>query len=68
MERLASLAGISLFLSWCGLTWFGPSFIDSNCGAGDGASVQKMEESVSCEGSNCPVTARKADVPLVRGA
>ena len=29
MERLTSLAGVSLFLSWLGLTWFGPSFVES---------------------------------------
>ena len=29
MGRLTSLAGVSLFLSWLGLTWFGPSFVES---------------------------------------
>lgn len=37
MERLTMLAGISLLLSWFGLAWFGPSFVDSD---GDDTSSQ----------------------------
>ena len=68
MERLTSLAGISLLLSWCGLTWFGPSFVESSDGVGDFTNIKKEDDNVSCEGNECVNTQRRTvDVPVVRG-
>jgi len=68
MERLSSLAGVSLFLSWCGLTWFGPSFVDSSNGVGDFTNIKNTDDNASCEGNECVNTQqRTADVPVVRG-
>ena len=29
MEKLALLSGVYLLMSWCGLSFFGPAFIDT---------------------------------------
>ena len=74
MEKLASLAGISLLLSWSGLTWCGPSFVES---IGDDVAVtgEQIDDTAAgaSEGKVEPYGASSAiggkkplDVPLVR--
>jgi hypothetical protein len=73
MERLASLAGVSLLLSWLGLTWFGPSFVESV--GDDAANIEQTNSIIPAEASDKGETNRLSsargtnkplEVPLVR--
>ena len=66
MERLTTLACVSLLLSWLGLTWFGPSFVES---VGDGDGVANAEQAKT---NSIPAVADDEDeakrVPSTSGA
>lgn len=73
MERLTSLAGVSLLLSWLGLTWFGPSFVESV--GDDAANIEQTNSRIPAEAgdkgetnrlSSARGTNKPLEVPLVR--
>ena len=70
MERLTMLASISLLLSWFGLTWFGPSFVDStgdDTSSQSDGSISKADNRNEINRSSSSTTPKQPlEAPLVR--